>query len=128
MIYGTRADSSIEDRIAAESVRERVFLAVQELCVGRGDVRSRLIPAINTLLPLSASEFPEVLQSDFEWVMSESMKYKSDIPMHRSDLEATMKRIYNSTGEKIAQRIFDMYKAIQDIRGFPLLGNRKPSE
>lgn len=128
MRYGTRADNSIGDRGAAESVRERVFLAVQDLCVGRGDVRSRLISAINTLIPLSPSEFPETLQSDFEWIMSESTKYKSDIPMHRSDLEVTMKRIQNSTGEKIAQRIFDIYKAIQDIRGFPLLGSRKPSE
>jgi len=128
VIYGTRAGSSIDDRAAAESVRERVFLAVQDLCIGRGDVRNRLISAINTLLPLSSSEFPESLQSDFEWVMSESTKYKSDIPMHRSDLEATMKRVQNSTGEKIAQRIFDIYKTIQDIRGFPLLGSRKPNE
>ena len=128
MKYGTRADSSIEDRSAAESVRERVFLAVQDLCVGRGDVRSRLIPAINTLFPLNPHEFPKTLQNDFEWVMSESTKYKSDIPMYRSDLEVTMRRIKNSTGEKIAQRIFDIYKTIQDIRGFPLLGNRKPSE
>ena len=128
MIYGTRAHSTIDDRAAAESVKERVFLAVQDLCVGSGDVRSRLISAISTLWPLSSSEFPKVLQSDFEWIMSESTKYKSDSPMQRNDLEATMKKINNSTGVKIAQRIFDIYKTIQDIRGFPLLGSRKRSE
>jgi len=126
--YGTREDSSIEDRAAAESVKERMFLAVQDLCVGRGDVRNRLISAISTLLPLSSREFPEALQRDFEWVMSESTKYRSDNPMHKSDLEATMRRIQNSTGEKIAKRIFYIYKTIQDIRGFPLLGSRKASE
>ncbi|WP_019274792.1 hypothetical protein [Vibrio coralliilyticus] len=128
MEYGTRSESSIEDRIAAESVKQRVFLAVQELCVGRGDVRARLIPAIETLAPLNAAEFPLALQKSFTWVMNESSKFKSDIPHHRSDLETTMKRIHNSTGEKIAQKIFDIYKGLQDIRGFPLLGNRKPTE
>lgn len=128
MKYGTRAESSVEDRKAAESVKQRVFLSVHELCIGRGDVRSRLIPAIETLSPLSESEFPVNLQKDFAWIMKESTKFQSDIREHRSDLEVTMRRIQNSTGEKIAQRIFDMYRELQDIRGFPLLGNRKPTE
>ena len=74
MKYGTRAESSLEDKVAAESVKQRVFLAVQGLCIGRGDVRKRLITAIGTLQPLSSSEFPEALQNDFNWVMSESTR------------------------------------------------------
>ena len=126
--HGTRSDTTIDDRIAAESVKQRVFLAVQDLCVGEGDVRTRLIVAIDTLMALSPSEFPEDLRKDFEWVMQQSTKYESDIPEHRRNLEVTMKKIRNSTGKKIAEKIFKIYSDIQNIRGFPLLGNRKPSE
>jgi len=119
--FGTRESASPEDRAAAESVVERVYLAVQQLCTGRGDVRNRLEVAVMTLLPLQVRNFPGSLQKDFEWVIRESTKYKSPYPQFRGDLEATMMRIRNSTGQKIAQRIFNIYSAIQDIRGFPLL-------
>jgi type I restriction-modification system DNA methylase subunit len=126
--YGTQNETSLENRRAAESVKQRVYLAVQDLCVGEGDVRKRLISAIGTLTPLNTEEFPESLQNDFEWVMKESLKHASDIREYRSDLECTMKTIRNSTGKKIAERILKIYSDIQDIRGFPLLGSRKSSE
>jgi len=126
--YGTRSDATIEDRIAAESVKERVFLSVKELCVAEGDVRARLVISINILMALSPEEFPESLREDFELVIRESTKHESNIPEHRSNLEITMKRIRNSTGKKIAEKIFNIYSDIQSIRGFPLLGNRKHFE
>jgi hypothetical protein len=126
--YGTRNEATIDDRNAAESVKQRVFLAVQELCVGKGDVRSRLVVAIGTLSALNSNDFPKALRKDFEWVIKESTKHQSDNPEHKSDLEFTMKKIYNSTGKKIAEKIFKMHSDIQNIRGFPLLGGRKPSE
>ncbi|MFU2508253.1 hypothetical protein [Pseudoalteromonas sp. ASV78] len=126
--YGTRNESTVDDRDAAESVKQRVFLAVQELCIGKGDVRSRLIVAIDTLSALNSNDFPKALVKDFEWVIKESKKYESDNPGHKSDLEFTMGKIYNSTGKKIAEKIFKMYSDIQNIRGFPLLGGRKSSE
>jgi hypothetical protein len=126
--YGTRSDATVEDRIAAESVKQRVFLAVQDLCIEEGDVRARLIVSISTLMPLNPDEFPEALRKDFEWVMLQSTKHESTFPEHRSNLEVTMKKIRNSTGKKIAEKIFRIYSEIQNIRGFPLLGNRKPSE
>lgn len=126
--FGTRKGASFEDRAAAESVVERVYLAVQQLCIGRGDVRKRLEIAVMTLLPLQIRNFPSSLQKDFDWVMRESTKHKSQHPQFRGDLEATMMRIRNSTGQKIAQRIFNIYSAIQDIRGFPLLESRGVDE
>ena len=122
--FGTRNDTSSEDLMAAESVKQRVFLAVQELCIGEGDVRARLIVAIGTLMPLNSFEFPKSLNRDFEWIMEQSTKYKSDLPEYQSDLETTMKKIRNSTGKKIAERIFKIYSEIQSIRGFPLLGKK----
>jgi hypothetical protein len=126
--YGSRKQESIETRSLAESVIERVYLAVEQLCVGQGDVRKRLITAVMTLLPLQEEEFPEELRSDFRWVISQSTRYKSEYPQYRGDLEATMSRIRNSTGEKIAKRIFTIYSRLQDIRGFPLLEYRNPND
>jgi len=126
--FGTRENASSEDKAAAESVVERVCLAVEQLCTEKGDVRKRLEIAVMTLLPLQVHDFPKSLQSDFDWVLQESTKYKSPHPKFRGDLEATMKRIKNSTGQKIAQRIFSIYSSIQDIRGFPLLEYRGADE
>ena len=124
--FGTRDTESIETRSAAESVIERVYLAVQQLCVGSGDVRSRLQTAVITLLPLQSREFPSELQQEFNSIIADATKYKSEMPEFRGDLEATMRRIRNSTGQKIAERIFGLYAWLQEIRGFPLLGFRHP--
>lgn len=126
--FGTRAEECIDTRQAAESVIERVYLSVQQLCTGQADVRSRLQTAILTLLPLQEKEFPEELRKDFNWVIAQATKYRSEMPQLRSDLEATMRRIRNSSGQKIAARIFHIYSRLQDIRGFPLLEYRDPNE
>ena len=126
--FGTRSQESIEVRQAAEDVIERVYIAIEQLCTGRGDVRKRLQTAVMTLFPLQEKEFPEELRGDYRWVISESTKYKSEMPEFRGDLEATMRRIQNSTGQKIAKRIFHIYSRLQEIRGFPLLEYRNPNE
>jgi len=126
--YGTRSNETIETRIAVESIKERVYLAVKELCIGGSDVRGRLVISVNILLALSPEEFPEEIREDFNWVIQQSTKHKSDVSEYKSDLQVTMARIRNSTGKKIAERIFNIYSSIQNIRGFPLLGSRKPSE
>ena len=126
--FGTRSQESIEVRQAAEGVIERVYLAIEQLCTGRGDVRKRLQTAIVTLLPLREKEFPEELRGDYRWIIAESTKYKSEMPEFRGDLEETMRRIQNSTGQKIAKRIFHIYSRLQEIRGFPLFGYRNPNE
>ena len=118
--YGTRSQMSPTVIGQAESVVQRVFQAVECLCTAPGDVRTRLRWAVMILLPLQVQEFPEHLQGDFDWIRSQSTKYKSERP-HEGDLEATMRRIKNSTGEKIAERIFKLYSEIQNIRGFPLV-------
>ena len=104
---------------AAESVNERVHLAVETLATGPGDVRSRLKSAGITLAPLRAREFPEELRKDFEWIMEQLTRY--DPVGSEGSIEATMKRIQNSTGEKIAKRLFALYGKVQEVRGSPLL-------
>jgi hypothetical protein len=85
--YGTRADETIETRIAVESVKERVYSAVKELCIGGSDVRGRLIISVNILMALSPEEFPEDIKDDFNWVIQQSTKFKSDLPEYKSGLE-----------------------------------------
>lgn len=126
--FGTRRHASLKDKSAAESVVKRVYLAVEQLCTGQGDVRKRLEAAVLTLMFLQVHEFPECVQEDFDWVIRESTKYESQYLQFRGNQEATMLRIRNSTGQKIARRIFHIYSSIQDIRGFPLLEYRGHDE
>ncbi|MFK5893287.1 MAG: hypothetical protein QM504_08715 [Pseudomonadota bacterium] len=126
--YGIRATTDLKTRNQAESVVKRVYLAIKHLCTSQRDVRKRLVGAIKILLPLQVLKFPEELQADFNWVMAQSTKHKSQIPEYEGNIEATMKKIRNSTGEKIAERIFSIYSGLQDIRGFPLLEYRNPND
>ena len=112
----------IDERKAnAESVVERLYLAVLHLSVGKGDVRSRLITVGDDLFPLLETDFPEELQDDFKWVQMQMTKYESKYPQFSGDVEVTMRRIKNSTGQKIAEKIFEIYARVQEIRGNPLL-------
>jgi hypothetical protein len=116
----TKTPSSAAAKLsAAESVVERVYLSVRHLAVGKGDVRSRLKVVGVTLVPLLENEFPIELREDFRWVMEQLTRYESVSKEGR--IEATMNRIQNSTGEKIASRIFEIYSKLQNIRRRPLL-------
>ncbi len=126
--YGTRSKMDIKSRNQAESVVERVYQAIEHLCIGRGDVRERLKGAALHLIFLCEDDFPEHLRVDFIWIRTQVSRYKSQIPEYEGNIDATMKRIKNSTGEKIAERIFKLYSDIQDIRGFPLLEYRHPED
>ena len=59
--YGTRETAGLKTRNQAESVVERIYLAVKHLCTENGDVRKHLVGAVIILLPLRAMEFPEEL-------------------------------------------------------------------
>ncbi len=128
--FGTRNTSDLTTRSSAESVVERVYLAVKILCTGGGDARSRVRTAMNCLVFLSESQFPTQLQADFKWIVSQATKFSPDSPNYRQEgrIDATMRRIKNSTAKQIAERIFKLYSDVQDIRGFPLLEYRNAGE
>lgn len=102
------------DIVAANSVIERVHKAIESLATGRGDVRDRLRVAGSILSPLQPSEFPKGLQEKFKSIKDQLTRYPS--VGSEGAIEATMKRIKNSTGEKIAQSIFELYGELQQIR------------
>lgn len=65
---------------------------------------------------LKESDFPHDLQAEWRWVLKELTKSG---PMKDSEgkvlvgsVENTMKKIRNSTGSKIASRIYELYWAV----------------
>ena len=108
------------DMAAADSVFERMYLAVCALCIGPGDVRSRLIDVGIHLTPLMPSEFPSHLRADFMWITKHLTRFPAR-HQHEGAMEASMAKIQNSTGVKIAQRVLALFEEIQIIRGHPIV-------
>ena len=117
-----------DDEAKAKDVLERITGAIEALCVGKGDVRSRLIPAIYGLVPLRDQDFPTELQDQFRKIMTVSTKYDASdldriIPLYpagswndkQGRIEATMRRISRSTGQSIAQDIWSLYVTLRKI-------------
>ena len=112
----------------ARDVLERVTLAIETLCVGEGDVRSRLKSALAYhLLALREEDFPHGLGPQFRNIVQQSTKYddsdlrsKGLVPSeavfphwHEGLLHSTMRRIRRSTGSKIARDIWDLYSELR---------------
>ena len=131
MTHNERTTS--RDRKRAEDVIWRVTAAVETMCVGKGDVRSRLLAAVRDhLLPLQPEDFPAALRDRFSGVMEAVNKYDSSdldekypIPFGRSHAEregtlgATMRRIRRSTGKEIAKEIWSLYQGLLEISRAP---------
>lgn len=117
-----------DDVQKAKDVLERVTGALEALCVGKGDVRSRLKPAMYELVPLRDKDFPTELQEQFRKVMRAATKYDASdldrrLPMYPTGswndrhgrIEATMRRIRRSTGQRIAQNIWSLHAQLRKI-------------
>ena len=119
------------EREKAQDVLERVTLAIEALCVGKGDVRSRLKSALQSLIPLREEDFPSGLRCKFRKILQQSTKYdQSDLvehgdlpqevlsPHHKwyeGHIDSTMRRIRRSTGSKIARDIWDLYFTLKEM-------------
>ena len=126
-------ETTSRDRERAEDVIWRVTTAVETLCVGKGDVRSRLLAAVrDQLLPLREEDFPVALRAEFRRVLGAATKYdSSDLdekyppPYGKSYAEfegrlgATMRRIRRRTGANIAKDIWSLYRELLKIVGRP---------
>ena len=121
-------DMRKDDEAKAKDVLERVTGAVEALCVGEGDVRSRLMPATCVLAPLRDQDFPTKLQDQFRKLMRAATKYDASdldrsLPLYpagswnerQGRIEATMRRSRRSTGKNIAQDIWSLYVKLRMI-------------
>ena len=84
----------------------RVTGAVETMCVGKGDVRSRLLAAVGDhLLPLREEDFPVALGPKFR----RSGKSHADL---EGLLGATMRRIRRDTGAKMGEEVWSLYEEL----------------
>ena len=92
--------------------REKLYLAIRSLTIGQGDVRSRLSNAFLTFHTLKEEDLPNEFQKDWRWIIDELSKFgpltdhKGEI--WRGSVENTMRRVRNTTGQKIATKIFNI--------------------
>ena len=93
---------------------EKFSQAVYYLAVGEGDVRSRLRNAYQEFHTVRGDELPAELRPCFEWICHELTKRPEKFP-GQGRLDATLARIRNSTGSKIAKRIYDFHEQIEGI-------------
>lgn len=85
---------------------------IKILATGENDVRKRLI-SIASMIKLKESDFPTELQKDWTWIIKSLTKkgpqYLSNGKILFPSIENTMKSVRNSTGSRIAERIFNLY-------------------
>lgn len=112
---------------SARYALEKFFVAVQLLATGPGDVRSRLYNAYISFHPVRPEDLPEDLRGDYEWIHDQLTKYDEMYPGQKNSLQqagrkdllpgsvlATLSRIKNRTGVKIADRIFKIYVELEE--------------
>lgn len=96
---------------------EKLTNAIRILAISPGDVRSRLASAYEEFHTLRLDNFPEELRNDYQWVIDELTKRepqyntwselkKAYVPESR--VAANLRRMRNSTGSKIARRLYDL--------------------
>ena len=93
--------------------REKLLLSVNILATSQGDVRSRLLEAYAEFHPLRKKHFPESLKKEWEWIDHSLTKfapvYDASGEVTANAIENTLKRIKNTTGKKIAEKIFQLF-------------------
>jgi hypothetical protein len=95
---------------------EKLRVALDGLATGAGDVRARLLNAFISFHTLKDGDFPEHLRSDYRWVIEQLNRFPpyqlSDGKIVRGSVEETLRRIKNSTGVAIAERLLRLYHEI----------------
>jgi hypothetical protein len=86
---------------------EKFSLAVLELAIGKGDVRSRLYDAWLQFHTVSTNDLPIELREELNWINSMLTRCEASYP-GESKVLATLRGMRNSTGQKIAYKIVSM--------------------
>ena len=98
---------------AHAKLRETIY----SLAIGSGDVRKRLAQSYLVFFTLKEEDFPEELQSSWEWVQKELKRFgpikRDDGSIFRGSVENTCSKIKNKTGVKIAKRLLEMYTFLE---------------
>lgn len=93
---------------------EKFSMAVYRLAIGPGDVRSRLREAFDEFHPVQSSLLPEDIKKEYDWIFEQLTKRERRFERD-SRLDATLYRMWNSTGVKIAERIVKLKRSIDEL-------------
>ena len=99
----------------------RLYLTIETLCLGPGDIRSRLETAArHHLIPVvRVKDFPGDLQEDYKWIIEQLTRYSAPTIYTGDDrddrLKWTTQRIRRKTGVKIATRILALFRKVRDL-------------
>jgi len=98
-------------------VKGRIDDAIDELCIGAGDARKRLLSANEVTSSLFDSHFPEELLADWNSIKKRMTKYgprtNCEGEMVEGAVAHTMSKIQNRTASKIAEDILKLHKTLQ---------------
>lgn len=98
-------------------VKGRIDDAIDELCIGPGDARKRLLSANDATSSLLDIHFPEELLADWHSIQERMKKSgpRTDFggQMVEGAVAHTMSRIQNRTASKIAEDILKLHKKLQ---------------
>jgi hypothetical protein len=96
---------------------EKISSAIRILAIGEGDARSRLLSAFVEFQTLKTEDFPDELQSDYDWIIHELTKREpqgdvwSEIDQKwvpEALVPANLRRMINRTASRIAKKIVEI--------------------
>nr|WP_075519058.1 hypothetical protein [Moritella viscosa]SHO17747.1 Putative uncharacterized protein [Moritella viscosa] len=97
--------------------KNRIQDAIDELCVGTGDVRSRLLEVNDLTSSLLPIHFPEELLEKWNNIQKKLSKYGPRLNFEGKPVEGaithTLSRIKNKTGSEIANDLLALNKEFQ---------------
>ena len=97
---------------------EKLTNALRCLATLPGDVRTRLTVAHQCFHTLQELDFPSHLHKDWRWITQQLTRYGPVLDdkgeVRQGSVQHTMRRIRNSTGCKIANKIYEIYWAISE--------------
>ena len=96
---------------------EKLSLAIDDLAIGEGDIKSRLRSVFPLLSAVSVGEFPDDLKSEWESIIHRLTKKNSinkGTEYDEGDFEATIFRMHKSTAVKIAKDILEIQSRLED--------------
>lgn len=97
--------------------QEKMSTAIKILAISPGDVRSRLVKAYMELHTLEDNHLPPKLIGEWKRIKLQLTKY-GPVFNHKGEVwfgsvQNTMNRIKNSSGARIAKKIFDLNLRLQ---------------
>ena len=88
--------------------------AVYLLAVGPGDVRSRLREAFDKFYPVQSHLLPDDIKKEYDCIFKQLTKREKRFPSD-GKVDATLYRMRNSTGAKIAKRIVELKLRMDEL-------------